>query len=419
MTFDTLNAFLSGDINTINSVLKSENTVLTFEEPILQGLTKKEADKAIRRFNNRVNRMIRLLNSHESSYQSEAALKNRVVHGIRKVALSPKNQINLHSPISMAQQQEAASRSELGKDELNISIDTPSSKYMMQVQNMTGKQCIGITAVAIKCFFAKSEYYNDLLNQIPGLLFAGQESQILGMLNSLVIKNPISKEITLLANVNLYDIFDKVPMGTKLNIQVGQDSILKEFNTDDGKFDLMRCLRMLQEHSNRVDAAMELSGLLSASTDNAKELILAKINATSKFIDLYTVAIQCGSTFEEISNIMMSPIFNSISRLADNNIFHTYEGSFNLEKAINFYLNEALLPGVRSDLLKGLINKKLKTNISNDPKELYSFLEQTELVESIVESAYAAARLVSVPTISDDGYEFDQENAVIEPTRKD
>ena len=264
-----------------------------------------------------------MLNLHEHSNVSETALKNRVVHGIRKVVLNPKNQLNLLSPISMDTQRDMANKSDLGKSEHNISIDVPSSKYMMQVQNMTGKQCIGITAVAIKCFFAKSEYYNDLLNQIPTLLSAGQESQILGILNSLVIENPISGEMTLLANVNLFDIFDKVPMDTKLNIQVGQDSILRKFNTSDGKFDLMKCLRELQKHSNRVDAAMELSGLLSASTDNAKELILSKINATSKFIDLYTVAIQCGSTFEEISNIMMSPIFNSISRLADNNIFHT------------------------------------------------------------------------------------------------
>ena len=407
------------NVDQINAILNSENTVLTFEQPILQNTSEKETEKALRAFDRKKARLIKLLNLHESSYQSEAALKNKVVHGIRKVALSPKNQINLHSPISMAQQQDAASRSELGKDELNISIDNPSSKYMMQVQNMTGKQCIGITAVAIKCFFAKSEYYNDLLNQIPVLLSAGQESQILGILNSLVIENPISGEMTLLANVNLFDIFDKVPMDTKLNIQVGQDSILRKFNTSDGKFDLMRCLRELQKHSNRVDAAMELSGLLSASTDNAKELILSKINATSKFIDLYTVAIQCGSTFKEISNIMMSPIFNSISRLADNNIFHTYEGSYKLDRAINFYLNEVLLPGVNERLLSAFISRKLKIDTLKDSKGLYNILDQTDIVESLIGDAYAAAKIANTPIISDDGFELNEDNVRDEYTRKD
>jgi hypothetical protein len=46
--------------------------------------------------------------------------------------------------------------------------------------------------------------------------------------------------------------------------------------------------------SNRTDAALSISGLLSAATDNAKELILEKINANSNFVDIYTYLMSIG-----------------------------------------------------------------------------------------------------------------------------
>ena len=54
---------------------------------------------------------------------------------------------------------------------------------------------------------------------------------------------------------------------------------------------------------------------------NAKELTLAKINATSKFADIYTYLISIGTPFNQITDIMMSPIFNEIAQLADTDIF--------------------------------------------------------------------------------------------------
>jgi hypothetical protein len=41
----------------------------------------------------------------------------------------------------------------------------------------------------------------------------------------------------------------------------------------------------LQEKADIIDAGESLSQLISAATDNAKELILAKINATVDFAD--------------------------------------------------------------------------------------------------------------------------------------
>ena len=137
---------------------------------------------------------------------------------------------------------------------------------------MVGKACIGITAVAIKCFFAKSAYVNGILNVIP----TSNASDIISILNSLTYDNPITKKLTILANVNLKDVIEKLP-NDYIDATNNVSDRLKMF-VENGKFNLKRCLKYLQRVSNRVDCAMELSGLLSAATDNAKELILSKIN---------------------------------------------------------------------------------------------------------------------------------------------
>lgn len=94
----------------------------------------------------------------------EIGLQNKVVDNILKVIRSPKNQINLHMPIDMGVAQKAAEGSAAGEAVKHVTADDPSVKYMMQVQNMVGKQVIGITAVSIKAFFAATTHYNNIIN---------------------------------------------------------------------------------------------------------------------------------------------------------------------------------------------------------------------------------------------------------------
>lgn len=69
------------------------------------------------------------------------------------------------------------------------------------------------------------------------------------------------------------------------------DNVLSRYSTNN-KLSLKQVLygngriRGIVAKSQTQDAAQNISELLSASTDNAKELILAKINATSEFADI-------------------------------------------------------------------------------------------------------------------------------------
>ena len=54
------------------------------------------------------------------------------------------------------------------------------------------------------------------------------------------------------------------------------------------------------------DASVVMSALLSLSTDNAKELALPKLNATTNFADIYTYLFSLGCNAEEVGKIMTS-----------------------------------------------------------------------------------------------------------------
>ena len=98
--------------------------------------------------------------------------------------------------------------------------------------------------------------------------------------------------------------------------------------------------------------------MLSAATDNAKELILAKINATLEFSDIYTYLITTGVSIPEIVEFMTSPVFNIVSKFAKSDIFATTDGFHNLESTIKFVLDEKPLY-----ILSGL-EKTLKSFLS-------------------------------------------------------
>ena len=370
-----------GNVDVINRILSGSRDI-RFAEPV----TKRDKN-SINRYERLKKRALFMLNLHEKSYVSDTAIRNRVIHGILRVAKDPKNQLNFTSPISTDTQQAAADNSELGKDERHISMDIPSSKFMMQEQNMVGKACIGITAVALKCYFAKSYYYNSVLNdQIPALLSQGKYQDAVDTLTSLVFNNPITGRITTLANVNLRDLISFVEKtGLQTLEGVAVTSKLNKWYKDN-KFNLLDCLKELKTQSNRVDCAMELSGLLSSATDNAKLLILSKINATTKFIDIYTVALQMGCTFEEIASIMTHPIFNALSKLVGNNILKPHRKNYHSEQAIEFYIGDDSLALVdfKGNRLK-LLQQIMK---STDKAELNILLKDNIKIDQALDIAY-------------------------------
>jgi hypothetical protein len=64
-----------------------------------------------------------------------------------------------------------------------------------------------------------------------------------------------------------------------------------------------------------------MSALLSLSTDNAKELCLAKINAGTGMIGMYLYGAAIGMDFEVMNKIIASPLGFTIAKLLNSNEF--------------------------------------------------------------------------------------------------
>ena len=143
-------------------------------------------------------------------YQTDA-LKNRVVNGIWSVITNPSNQINLTNPLTIEHVEEIAKNSILGQGAKKMTSYNPASRYLMQIENMVGKNVIGNVATAIKSFFALSNVYNSAFNSIFNAIISGNENEAMELLNKYTFVYN-GRRITL-ANVNVdkfYDILENI-----------------------------------------------------------------------------------------------------------------------------------------------------------------------------------------------------------------
>lgn len=362
VTLDDLKSF-DKDLSVISRILKDGRLNLTFEEwNNKSGMS----DKTYYRLQKK---LLKRLKEHERTNRSgeyhKKALRNTVVQGIFDVIKDPINQVNLQKPISMNEQHEAGDKSTLGKEEKYMTFDNPATKFKMQIQNMVGREVIGVTAVSLKAFFAASLYYDTQMQQIANLMKAGPTpeniQQVWTKVKDLTFDSKFGRNIELKTLSNAY--FRPIFLALQANpewsvIKLSDNNITDSINTNlqgqlvnyltvepDGTYlRFEELLNYLNEAANRNDAPMGISGLLSSATDNAKELILAKINATTKFADIYTYLLSTGESFSDIADFMISPIFNIVSKYANDNMFDAATRNVRLVDAIKFVLNEKTLP---------------------------------------------------------------------------
>lgn len=75
----------------------------------------------------------------------------------------------------------------------------------------------------------------------------------------------------------------------------------------------------------KSDAAIAMSGFTSAATDNAKELLMAKINATVELASMHIYMLTLGFTPDQISEIMTCDVIENILKRLETNIFFNKE----------------------------------------------------------------------------------------------
>jgi hypothetical protein len=93
---------------------------------------------------------------------------------------------------------------------------------------------------------------------------------------------------------------------------------------------------MLGENSNRSDCPSNDSEVLTASTDNAKDPILGKVNAFPETIDIWTYLFSVGENIDDVSDFMSSKVMRTICSFLSTNIFGTNERFATFEKCLDF-----------------------------------------------------------------------------------
>ena len=472
------------------------------------------------------------LNTHAMTELTERdrqeAVKNKVSMAIKTVTKSIENQIiaQISVDTSMKALGDIAGKSALANDEKTMTSDNPATKFIMQVQNMVGRQVIGVTAVSLKQFFAKTAYWNGYINNFAEVLRNSPDkiATVDEFISNLLKYNPVKDGDFPLANLNFLDLIDEVRRSEELNVKFGlpvynigdadfcglpiiygpienrdgrpvgarshksgkvilvdldamkqkwetkawqnplrssdvgldfnsfeelmtwtlyhelghivmnhrgiiQDDIVplenaaNQYATErllqirsgntapqmffNGRYckDFVELLQNMQELADTVDASSLISALLSAATDNAKELILSKLNATTNLADIYTYLFSIGCSAEEIGEIMTSPEFSYVAKLADGDLFGTSRMS--IDSAISLYLTNGLIKGIDPNLYNLAFGTySAGTDVWTSNKATLEKLQSVTEIDSAIKFVIEQLNTTQRPVY--DGDEFDE-----------
>ena len=303
-------------------------------------------------------RLIRQIQKHEDykvSYrQREQAYKNVASANIRNVVHNIRNRDQAYSPITMRDLQKEADKSPKGAKTKQLNMMNPLTKYVMQNQNLVGKNVIGIAANGEKDWFNLTYYYHNVLRN------GNQKDKFFLKMNHSYSR--LSGRATdQLMNVVVKHIPDLWNASPELSQKIKEEF----YSTYDGQIDM---------DDKYVDQL--ISQILSAATDNAKELILAKINAGTNLAKYHLHLVMMGFNLKDIVAFMTSPVVELIDKYSRNDLYKNQSSSVtNAIKILNGDI----------DLSKLIV--KPQDNLSPE--------ERLEAMESQFEAMEAEAEMMS------------------------
>lgn len=283
----------------------------------------------------------------------ESAYKNSISSNIKNIVQDLKNMDLAYSPIAMGDLQKLASESEKGALVASMSLMNPLTKYLMQVQNMVGKKVIGIAAVGEKVFFNLSYYFNEGIRSnddrwIRNLQFSRTFNRIQGRYAyKKGTGNIESITKTQLANVNFTDVENiraRFLTVSQIDSQVRKELGVTDFDIESKNEKWMvyqeKVRTILEQQSSGIvgdelknlhrtistcpPVDLLISQILSAATDNAKELILAKINCGDALAKCHLYLTMLGFDIKDTVSFMTSPCVSLISDLSETNMMDSY-----------------------------------------------------------------------------------------------
>lgn len=240
--------------------------------------------------------VIKNLNKHEFTQippnLSQDVSKNFISSHIQNTVQDLVNMTRAYSPIEMEDFRAASEYSPKQKAASEMTLLNPATKYLMQYSNMTGKNVIGIAANGEKSSFMWHYYLNDLIRH------GNAEKRKFGHFQ-FTTNRIIGRAKGEIKTQTINGLPD-------LNMEGVAAAIQNEFN-----------LRI----TGNLYVDLMISQVLSAATDNAKELILAKVNAGNKLAKMYLFLITVGMNIDDIVTFMTSPVASFIDSITEENIF--------------------------------------------------------------------------------------------------
>lgn len=363
------------------------------------------------------------LNKHEftelSPLMIESAYKNSVSSKIQNIVQNLRNMDAAYSPIEMEGIRSASNSSPKGNLASNMTLMNPTTKYAMQVQNMVGKGVIGITAVGEKVFFNTSYYWNEGIRRedpkwINNLKFSQTFYRIQGRASGNI--TPSTK--TVLANVNFenhelirFRFAHIAQIDDVLRAQFGiTDQDIETRNDKWQQYHQALLNEVRSQQDIETSADLQISELLSAATDNAKELILDKINAGTNLARMYLHLIMMGFSIQDIVSFMISPVVSIINSLSEANMFdeYVYEmGVADAAKMVRGIINPKLFfegatynseTGETSVLSNVAFTalKKVYKKINPETGQEYNFRTIQELIQSVIQESIQTQQLPNI-----------------------
>lgn len=204
------------------------------------------------------------------------------------------------------------------------SIFTPGcvlNKFQSVNENMVGKDGISICATGLKSFFGITDMYQNILN---GTDVAAKDSLLFDMPIGGRVYHGLANGFASRFRSRFEDNF-MAPSQEDFSIKV-QNYLLEQLWED--------------------DASNGMSAFLGLSVDNAKELVLAKINAGTSTMGMYLYGLSIGVPTDTLYKIMTSPLAFRLAELTKGDIFNKDSGKFTVLNALTYLYTEPNLEEV-------------------------------------------------------------------------
>jgi hypothetical protein len=324
-----------------------------------------------------INKAVEKLKKVNNEYLTEA-IKNYILDNLIDGIRDPRNAVEAATPVSMDKlkaQIEKASEIETDEegsvivsDDSMVSPFNPASIPNLELVNAAGKDGVGIFATGLKGYAAAYSAWLDDMNS-PFIKFGDESTRLFG--NSRVLLDlfdryySVSKENNnnslnfyagqtdgsvkrisrkYLANTDKFstegaDSENKYKKKVKDLVAQGLSSTeIDQILVDD--FDRLMSLN----HKIGVQAWEDISELLSAATDNAKELILGRIGATSDTSGIIVAGLIVGFDLSDVLPLLNDPevkdIIKTVEDSRDTTKNRNRSKSANLEDSLSRYLKK-------------------------------------------------------------------------------